>query len=850
MKKLLFLNALIATFLLSGFGATAQNYLGLHASNFNGTLGLSLQPASFVDGRFKYDIYLGGMNFAFWNNAKDFNTDQMPKYWRKSFGSDTAWKTPDSTFYKNHITDIDDYNSPQTGVKGLYTNYQIDIANFAFHINKKSSLGFFARSRMVTNVNDVDPKFLKLIENGLNFSELWNSKLSNKSLSGSTMFWNEYGVNYGQVLSDKKAHFLKGGVSVKVLQGLSSAYAYTDNIDYEVLNSDTATSLRGTFDYGYSDNFDNLPSATHLKKVDVFNSNSKLGIGFDLGFVYEWRPKWQEYQYEMDGVKGIWDQEKNKYKVRIAAAVVDIGGMKFTKGGSSRNFSVDTKSLDLQSFRAATSFQTIDSIIDSLIVANPSEWIENEGKKQTYYMNTPMSVNFQIDYHIWKDIYLNGTMVINTVGKTDRTAVRVPNQFSATLSFEHLFWWWIDVPYLGLHIPFAYNKYSGYRSGMAIRLGPLHFGVQNFKALFATGNVNGAELYAGLRLPIHYENPLDYDKDRVSDKIDVCPEFPGIWDFKGCPDKDSDGVQDSEDTCPDEAGLKEFQGCPDRDGDKIADKDDECPDLAGIVRMKGCPDRDNDNVIDPKDDCPDVAGLEKLNGCPDKDGDGIKDEDDACPEVAGPKENNGCPDTDKDGIFDFLDNCPNTFGPKENNGCPWPDTDKDGLLDKDDECPFLAGPAKNNGCPYKDTDGDGVLDKDDDCPTVKGVVENKGCPKIEAEAIEILKTAFENLEFNSGNAVIKDVSFASLDELAALLIKKPTWNLQIAGHTDNQGDAQKNLVLSKQRAESVKTYLASKGLDVKRFSTLFFGETQPVATNDTPEGRQKNRRVEMTVIFK
>jgi outer membrane protein OmpA-like peptidoglycan-associated protein len=80
-------------------------------------------------------------------------------------------------------------------------------------------------------------------------------------------------------------------------------------------------------------------------------------------------------------------------------------------------------------------------------------------------------------------------------------------------------------------------------------------------------------------------------------------------------------------------------------------------------------------------------------------------------------------------------------------------------------------------------------------------------------------------------------------------VKKKEWKLQISGHTDNVGDAQKNLVLSKQRAEAVKAYLVSKGVEASRLNTLFFGETQPIATNDTPEGRQKNRRVEMTVVF-
>jgi outer membrane protein OmpA-like peptidoglycan-associated protein len=239
----------------------------------------------------------------------------------------------------------------------------------------------------------------------------------------------------------------------------------------------------------------------------------------------------------------------------------------------------------------------------------------------------------------------------------------------------------------------------------------------------------------------------------------------------------------------------------------------------------------------------------KLNGCPDKDQDGIRDGDDACPDAFGLPVNNGCPDKDQDGIIDDLDNCPEVSGPKENIGCPWPDTDQDGLLDKDDACPTISGPVANKGCPYVDTDGDGILDSEDKCPTLKGVVENSGCPKIEEEAKEILKTAFDNLEFNSGNAVIKTTSLASLDDLAALLIKKKDWKLQISGHTDNVGNDQTNLILSKKRSEAIKTYLTSKGVAAEKLKTLFFGETQPLESNDTEAGRQKNRRVEMTIVF-
>ncbi|MDQ3108269.1 MAG: OmpA family protein, partial [Bacteroidota bacterium] len=112
----------------------------------------------------------------------------------------------------------------------------------------------------------------------------------------------------------------------------------------------------------------------------------------------------------------------------------------------------------------------------------------------------------------------------------------------------------------------------------------------------------------------------------------------------------------------------------------------------------------------------------------------------------------------------------------------------------------------------------------------------------------VIKKAFDNLEFESGKDIIRSTSFSALDELAALMVKHPEWALKISGHTDNVGKPAANLTLSKKRAESVKRYLASKGVSADHLKTEYFGQTRPIALNTTPEGRQKNRRVEMLII--
>jgi OOP family OmpA-OmpF porin len=157
----------------------------------------------------------------------------------------------------------------------------------------------------------------------------------------------------------------------------------------------------------------------------------------------------------------------------------------------------------------------------------------------------------------------------------------------------------------------------------------------------------------------------------------------------------------------------------------------------------------------------------------------------------------------------------------------------------------------------KDSDGDGVPDLFDKCPnTPSGTkVDGSGCPLPRAENVKVYVTeadkkvvrdAIANLEFDLGKATIRDHSFASLNKVAELLINK-NFSLKLAGHTDSQGSDDFNMRLSKDRAESIKAYLVSKGANASRIEATGYGETQPIATNKTAAGRQKNRRVEFTL---
>lgn len=267
------------------------------------------------------------------------------------------------------------------------------------------------------------------------------------------------------------------------------------------------------------------------------------------------------------------------------------------------------------------------------------------------------------------------------------------------------------------------------------------------------------------------------------------------------------------------------------------------------VRFGKGKDTDKDGIADKDDKCPTVAGLAAFAGCPDTDGDGVEDALDKCPTVAGLAVFAGCPDTDGDGIEDALDKCPREKGPKETKGCP--DRDGDFVADKDDACPDVSGRAMYKGCP--DTDGDGVSDDKDLCPNEPGLVDNNGCPKKEEKIKQIeqqLNIAAKNIEFETNSAVIRQQSYADIDNIIRILEQNPNYKVKISGHTDNVGSDSKNVTLSLNRATAVFDYINNtRKINISRLlPPAGYGPYVPIDTNATPEGRQHNRRVEFKIV--
>ena len=256
----------------------------------------------------------------------------------------------------------------------------------------------------------------------------------------------------------------------------------------------------------------------------------------------------------------------------------------------------------------------------------------------------------------------------------------------------------------------------------------------------------------------------------------------------------------------------------DADKDRVADNVDVCPDDAedrdGYQDVDGCPDPDNDGdgVADVFDLCPDE--LENLNRF--EDSDGCEDEN---------------PDIDGDGLDALLDDCP-------------------------DQAEDFDGHQDDDGCPDLDDDGDFVDDDHDDCPdqpeVYNGVDDTDGCPDtgpvlldLDAGKIQLMQP----LNFLSRKAVLEPEAKATLASVASVINARPDLlQVEVAVHTDDQGDDDFNLRFSDARAQIIRLYLIEIGVDEHRLVAKGYGETQPLMEGSSTEARSQNRRVEFTVL--
>lgn len=795
MKRLYRLLNYILLFILLSTGqkATAQHWLGYANSSYAGTNGMYINPANMANNKYNFYMNLVGLNVNFHNDYIKLNTPYSP--WR---------------VLTNKVADeyLDSNGTPRWEDSYLLENLNGKNKNFSFMtevrgpsvlftVGPKHTFAIGTRVRAAIQVLDLNENLARIMRWGTSPTSAAFSgpdSLSYGALYGQNDFainanvFAEYSFSYSTLVYENKSQAFKAGITVKRLTGLYSTYFQNKPGGGIVVHSpDSIGFVNTSIQYAYvSENYYTANDADLSLSRILFKDKLGAGWGFDLGFTYEYRPDYKNHRYTMDREKR-YDRSAVKPKMKIGAALIDLGSINYNNSKW-----VGERVLPANATLDIGKTDTLNRMFEDF--GQETENYDGFARMNRYIdtligfqaANNSFKSKLPSTLNLQFDYHIAKNFYVNaTYIQSLRRKGQTGMRHFTQLSVTPRY----ETKLIDAAVPIVINNdFRSLNFGMFFRIGPFFLGSDRIGSLlFNSRNLYGMDIYTGLCIPIAYKKPKDRDKDMVSDRRDMCPDSAGVWKLKGCPDRDNDGVGDSEDKCPDMAGSKKTRGCPDTDGDGILDDEDKCPQLAGEKEYNGCPDTDKDGIIDTADACPELKGLPAMNGCPDGDGDGVTDTADQCPDEKGLKDNFGCPEK-------------------------------------------------------KEEPRDTVVAKEEP------KVEPKKEPKPMQAEDKILQEAFDNLTFETGSDVIKDESFEALDNLARLLNAKKNYLVSIEGHTDNIGDPAINLSLSKRRAQAVKKYLISKGIDGKRLFADGFGSSRPIASNATPEGRKKNRRVEFLIM--
>jgi OOP family OmpA-OmpF porin len=217
-------------------------------------------------------------------------------------------------------------------------------------------------------------------------------------------------------------------------------------------------------------------------------------------------------------------------------------------------------------------------------------------------------------------------------------------------------------------------------------------------------------------------------------------------------------------------------------------------------------------------------------------------------------------DDDGDGLINRADRCPKVAEDidrwEDEDGCPDEDNDKDGLADAKDRCPLRAETRNqiddDDGCPEEDADGDAIVGTRDQCPDTpevrNGFKDGDGCADTLPGELQRFSGPVPGITFRGQTAVLVRSANSLLDQAVAVMKQYPELKFEIGGHTEGRGNSETNRALSQKRADRVREYLISKGIEPARIVAVGYGNDRPIDSARSAAGRAKNKRIEFRLL--
>lgn len=779
--------------LACGVNLHAQNPWGIQTSNYGGIYAADLQPAMLADNRIATEFNFGGGSIDIWNNYIKYASPLLRSADARN-RLDTA--ANGLSFFPDNLN---------TKEKDLYLDATIFGPGLLFSFPNGIGIALTSKQRNLVSMNNISEVFAKQSYEEQEYAPFYNVPTNNPGLSINSMSFMEYGLGIGAVIFDKGNRVLKAGATIKYLSGFGGLSLHAWQGSYTFHDDSLLSVADADVSYAHSAAFDDLED---FDPTDfLFSGNT--GLAVDIGVVYEFRPRANDYKYGL-GKYRKHRPDKDAYKGRIGISLLDFGGINFGRSAMSQNFfgSVDSVNLDQLDINDVPD-------MDRFFLGT---FATQTGASQ-FRMRLPSRVSLQGDYRFTEKFATQAILTMG-LGSPSFRRLRAQNGLAVVPRF--------DTKHFGFSVPIVWQGFNSLNAGASLRLGPLFVGSNNLFNIFLTDFSSTVSAYAGLRLAIPYGKPKDKDHDGILNKEDECPKEPGLVAYAGCPEPENTPSQETENvevtaealwppvfTMPEIGTLAVFES-------KIIPQEDTLPQLASTEKPV------------EKDSLPPVAVAEvpptKVDEVPAKEV-VVKVEEKPEPKkevIAEVK-----PEPKKEVIPETKPEPKNEVIAEVKPPLPIKKKNLDPLE------PYL---------PYGDRDGDGVPNVQDACPDIPGVPKNEGCPELGVGKTFYRSNIYTSTYFDSDVYALRPRGKEILENLIDYLKKNPNATLIIEGHTDNSGAEMYNTDLSLNRSMEVLKYLVFRGIAFERLEVAHYGERFPAAKNDSSVGMQLNRRVDITIV--
>jgi hypothetical protein len=467
---------IVPLFILCSSVAVAQDFPGYRAGNYTGVNGVFFNPANIADSRYRWDVNLVSFNMLAGNNQASFSLKNIGQ----TFNADSL---------ENQI-----YGKNAGPTSGRMSVNMVG-PSFMFNATSKSSFALTTRARIMANVVDIDGKLLENVLDGYSKDMSFPYTLaSSQNMRVNMNAWTEFGASWGQVIYDKGQHFLKGGLTLKYLAGAANRYFQIDKFN-ATLNEDLVkqdaylSNTTGRIGMGFAGaKFDDFEAS------DVTKFDSK-GFGFDLGFVYEFRPDHATYR---TGDKYDWRKDMNKYKLRVGVALLDIGSIKY-KRDLTRSGSYDLGITGAERlYLSEIGDQDLDNY-KNYFNSRPQYFTPVAGSTdESYKVGLPSTLQLDVDYHFNKGFYINAAGQFSLVnGEKKPYNSQYFSSFTLTPRFEGRIF--------GAYLPINYNQLTKLNAGLSFRVGPVFFGSGSLITALV-GESKQADLHLGIRFGVMHKD--------------------------------------------------------------------------------------------------------------------------------------------------------------------------------------------------------------------------------------------------------------------------------------------------------------------------------------------------------